>query len=112
MPKKDIVRYQRQYEKAKALVNPLWRADFASFIRDHEDCSDDTADDFAAWVVMQGRVFFEKVVADPGRLAACLAKFQKSEEAEGESVSQWDEDADRPEYEGYQRADYVATPIY
>src|SRR5262249_34595446 len=55
MPKEELISYQRHYEQAKSLVNPLYREDFDSFADDDWSCSDDGADDFAAWVVMQGK---------------------------------------------------------
>ena len=109
MPKEELVSYQRQYEQAKSLVNPLYREDFDSFADDDWSCSDDGADDFAAWVVMQGKPFFDEMLADPARLFAQARAFEESDD---EAVTQWDETVDRPEYRGYQRADYVATPIY
>lgn len=110
MPKKEIVRYQQQYDEAKSMINPLNREDIASFADDDWSCSEDGADDFAAWVVMQGKPFFDEMLADPARLLAQARAFEESDEDESET--QWDETVDRPEYRGYQRADYVATPIY
>lgn len=107
IPKQEVIEYQRQFEEAKSAVNPLYRADFASFVDDGTSCSDDEADDFAAWVVMQGKSFFESAVNDPVQLFAFLKSFQESDDD-----TTWDEKVDRPEYRGYQRADYVAVPIY
>lgn len=108
MPKEKLISYQRQYEEAKCLVNPLYREDFETFADDDWSCSEDDADDFAAWVVMQGKPFFDEMLADPAKLFAHAKAF-----GEADRVSEtWDESVDRPEYRGYQRADYVATPIY
>ena len=33
-------------------------------------------------------------------------------ERRSDETASWDDEVDRPEYRGYQRADYIATPIY
>jgi len=108
MTKEELISYQRQYEDAKSLVNPIYREDFHSFADENWECSEDGADDFAAWVVMRGKPFFEKLLDDPPLLFAQAKAFEEADD-DDLAETQWDEEVDRPEYRGYQRADYVAN---
>jgi hypothetical protein len=111
MPREELISYQQQYEKFKAIVNPLYREDYDSFAEDDWACSEDGADDFAAWVVMQGQSFFDEMFADPAQLFAQAKAFEEAGE-DGTVETRWDENVDRREYRGYQRADSIATAIY
>ncbi|HQR07656.1 MAG TPA: DUF4240 domain-containing protein [Gemmatales bacterium] len=112
LPRQRVIDYHRLYEEAKSSVNPLCREDDVTSPDD--DCSEDGADDFAAWVVMQGKSLYERAVHDPLHLALLLKSFQEHEAGKGALAFgiAWDNNVDRKEYGGYQRADYIAAPIY
>ena len=104
LSKDELVRYQVQCWHAKEDVNPY------SQTYDLEasglTCSEDDADDFAAWVVGEGRTFCEKVRDNPDNIRKF---FDTYEEADGSS---WDETVDDPEYHGNQRLDFLANAVY
>ena len=101
--------YRRQYDEAKDYVNPCYCEEFSPYLAD--GCSEDHGDDFSAWVVMQGHRFYEEVQTDPTSIQRYLDLFGDVERRV-EGSPRWDESVDREEYRGYQRADYIATPIY
>lgn len=109
LPKEQLRAYRLQYDEAKEFVNPCYCEEFGPHITD--DCSEDHCDDFSAWVVMQGRRFYEQVRADPASIQRYLDLFDEVER-KLEGSLRWDQSVDREEYRGYQRADYIATPIY
>jgi hypothetical protein len=111
LPKEQLRRYRLMYDKLKGEVNPHGWEECHPYLTDQ--CSEDHADDFAAWVVMQGLAFYDEVAAHPEQIQHYLGMFAQAE-AERRSGRQgaWDNEADRPEYRGYQRADYIASPIY
>ena len=74
-------------------------------------CSEDYGDDFAAWIVMQGQAPFDDLRSDPSRIQNLLDTFGGVESHEQPELA-WDNRIDRDEYRGYQRADYIVTPIY
>ena len=109
LPKEQLRAYQRQYDEAKEFVNPIYRDELFRYITGN--CSEDHGDDFSAWVVMQGRRFYERVRADAPSIQRYLDLFNEAECRSGVSPG-WDESVDREEYRGYQRADCIARPIY
>jgi hypothetical protein len=109
LPKEQLRTYRVQYDEAKEYVNPCYCEEFYPYVAD--DCSEDHGDDFSAWVVMQGRRFYEEVRTDPTSIQRHLDVFDDVER-KVEGSPRWDESVDREEYRGYQRADYIATPIY
>jgi hypothetical protein len=110
LPKEQLRRYHFEYEAAKDAVNPSYRPEFYAHLA--AECSEDHGDDFAAWVVMQGRAFFEQVLAHPEQMQRHLDLFAEVESGHAARQLRWDNEVDRPEYRGYQRADYIAWPIY
>jgi hypothetical protein len=62
---------------------------------------------------MQGLGFYDEVAAHPERIDDYLKICWRAEaERRTGGPGWWDNEVDRPEYRGYQRADYIATPIY
>lgn len=108
--KAQLCRYKIDFDDAKACVNPCFWDECLEYLSD--DCSEDHGDDFAAWVVMQGRAFFERVVAQPEDIDEYLEMFSAADAETGDPETLWDLEVDRDEYRGYQRADYIAEPIY
>jgi hypothetical protein len=113
MSKDEIVRYQAQYERAKEAINPycddgLWR-----FVSSESGPSEDHADDFAAWVVTQGRAYYEEVRGHPENFQRYLDLFtDEVDSGFGRSRLRWDEEVDNDAYRGYQSADGIASAIY
>ncbi len=110
LPKDQLRRYRQTYADYKYEVNPhCWKEchDYLS-----GDCSEDQADDFAAWVVMQGLAFFHVVSSHPEKIHLYLDMFCDTESGRGYHELRWNEEVDRVEYRGNQRADYIASPIY
>jgi hypothetical protein len=110
LPKEQLRRYRLDYDEAKDCVNPCCREECQPHLSG--DCSEDHGDDFAAWVVMQGREFFERVRTHPEEVPRYLDMFGAAEARRDSPELRWDLEVDRDEYRGYQRADYIATPIY
>ena len=69
-------------------------------------------EDFAAWVVSQGRVFYYDLRREPERLQACIDMYLASEEGRGCPELRWDEAVDREEYRGCQSPFQVGFVIY
>jgi hypothetical protein len=110
LPAERLRQYRAAFDKAKQSVNPYEDWDAAQpYI--NEWPSEDGADDFSAWVVMQGREFYQQVRSRPQDVQHHLDLFCEAEAGRHPELT-WDQDVDRAEYRGYQRADYIATPIY
>jgi hypothetical protein len=110
LPKEQLQRYRQEYDEAMSRVNPCYREECGPHLS--TDCSEDHGDDFSAWVVMQGRAFFEQVLAHPEEVQLYLDMFSAVEMQTSHPELRWNEEVDRDEYRGYQRADYIASPIY
>ncbi len=69
-PLDDIFEFQQHLDQlmVKSYTSTLWAAAYLLM----EGCADDCFDYFRAWVVAQGRSFFERVVKDPDNLAQLL----------------------------------------
>ncbi|WP_171469892.1 DUF4240 domain-containing protein [Frigoriglobus tundricola] len=76
MPLQRLLAFRRQYDRARGKVNPIYRADFVIGAR---DCSEDHADDFAAWVVSRGRAFWGEVRRHPSKCWQFLGEFEPVE---------------------------------
>ena len=111
LPRDQLYAFQYQYWEAMDYVLP----------GDHEVPSlspgvrvpppfDD--EDFAAWVVSQGRVFYYDLRREPERLPACIDMYLASEEGRGFPELRWDEEVDREEYRGRQSPFQVGFVIY
>jgi hypothetical protein len=73
MPRRRLLAFRRQYDRALSHVHPYHREDFV--IGDRE-CSEDHGDDFAAWVVSQGRVFWDGLRRHPTSFQRRLEEFE------------------------------------
>ncbi len=62
MPRQRLLAFRRMYDRALSHVHPYHRPDF---VFGERDCSEDHADDFAAWVVSRGREFWDAVRRHP-----------------------------------------------
>jgi Protein of unknown function (DUF4240) len=110
LPKEELRRYRLEYEEAKCDVNPCsWDA-CQPFLSG--GCSEDYGDDFAAWVVMQGREFFGRVLSHPEDVQRHLEMFGEVGMRRGPADLRWDNEVDREDYGGCQRADYIALAVY
>ena len=73
MPRQRLLAFRRMYDRALSGVHPYHRTDFVFGDR---DCSEDHADDFAAWVVSRGRTFWDQVRRCPEDGPAYLDEFE------------------------------------
>jgi hypothetical protein len=105
LPKERLQQYLLWYDEAKEHVNPAYIEEFWPHMP--EPCSDDHGDDFAAWVVAQGREYLGLVRSNPADIQTHLDIF----EADLPEFT-WDTAVDREEYRGYQRPGSIVTPIY
>lgn len=110
LPKERLQRYRMEYDEAMGYVNPCYCEEFYPYLVG--EYSEDHCDDFAAWVVSQGREFYDQVRTQPETIQRHLDMFARDEEGRRSSKWSWDETVNRPEYRGYQRPDYIASPIY
>jgi hypothetical protein len=110
LPKDRLERYRDEYEEAKSQINPCYWDDCHPHLG--RSCSEDHGDDFAAWVVMHGEPFFEAVRAHPEEIEAYLDRFDEAEIKTRSGKGGWDNEVDLPEYQGWVRADYIASRIY
>jgi hypothetical protein len=112
LPKEQLLSYRYQYEEAKGYIDVGQVKQYWPYMKDHSLYSEDGSDDFAAWVVMQGREFYERVRTQPALIQRFLDLQEAYEIGEGDPAYSWDDSVDKKEYEGSQRADYIASPIY
>lgn len=105
----QLRRFRQDYNEAKCWVNPHDWAECSTYLQ--RSCSEDHGDDFAAWVVMQGRAFFDEVRSHPEAIENYLDEYEKAHAARSSSAMWWNTEVDKPEYRGWQRADYIATRI-
>lgn len=110
LPRERLLQFQTAFDEAKDSLNPYsdW-VEAAPHISEWP--SEDGADDFSAWVVIQGKEFYHRVRANPDEIQHYLDLFNDVEAGRHPSMH-WDIEVDREEYRGYQRADYIITPIY
>jgi hypothetical protein len=94
-----------------ARVNPHYWEECQPY--DTKGYSEDSSEDFAVWVVMQGHEFYQDVLAHPENIDAYIDMYERAEVERREGNSRWwNNEVDKAEYRGYQRADYIASPIY
>jgi uncharacterized protein (TIGR02996 family) len=116
LPEERLRQYHEQFEEAKDYINPSLREVYHPFLSG--GCSGDHGDDFSAWVVMEGREFYERLRAHPEQVAQYFEMYDAAHQRRGRkgtnraAAGVWDCEVDRPEYEGSQRADYIVHPIY
>jgi hypothetical protein len=108
--KLDLCRYRVAYDNWKSQVNPHYWEECHPYLA--EACSEDHSDDFAAWVVMQGVEFYDEVATHPERVQQYLEMFSDCEAGLGQGELRWDQEVDRDDYRGSQRADFIASAIY
>jgi hypothetical protein len=99
MPRERLYAFLYQYWEAMDYLSPGVPADF-------------DGEDFAAWVVSQGRAFYYDLCRQPERLQAYTSMYQASEEGHGFPELRWDERVDREEYRGRQSPFQVGFAIY
>lgn len=73
MSRQRLLAFRRMYDRARSHVHPYLRGDFVFGDR---DCSEDHADDFAAWVVSRGRAFWDEVRRRPEDGSRYLGEFE------------------------------------
>jgi hypothetical protein len=106
MPREKFYALQYQYHEAMDYVAP-----------DDEDVpvhvpADVDHEDFADWVVSQGRTCYYDLRRQAGRLEAYLDMYQASEEGRGYLELRCNEEVDRDEYRGWQSPFQVGFAIY
>jgi hypothetical protein len=99
LPRDKLYSFQYQYWEAMDCLPPGVPADF-------------DAEDFAEWVVSQGRAFYYDLRRQPARLQACLDMYLTSEGGRGFLELRWDEQVERDEYRGWQSPFQVGFAIY
>ena len=109
LSEEQIRAFQQCYEDAKGEINPLYRDDLADV---STYLSEDQADDFTAWAVSQGRVFYGQVKNGPLLTDQFLETFRQHDEEGRSPELRWGDDVTREEYRGYQRPDYIAYAVY
>ena len=112
LTKEQLIAFQFQYEDAKELVSPMWAnepGEIGSYI---EECSEDNADDFADWVVSQGRNFFDDVKSNPASGPEYLTMYEQHDRDEMFLHLCWNDDVEREEYRGLQSPGFIARGVY
>jgi hypothetical protein len=112
LPKEQLLSHRDQYEEAKGYIDVGQDKKYWPYMKDHALYSEDGSDDFAAWVVMQGREFYERVRTQAELIQQFLDLHEDDEIGEGDPAYFWENSVEKKEYEGSQRADYIASPIY
>jgi len=110
LPRERLRRFQEAFDTQMGTVNLYgdWDA-VASHVTEWP--SEDGADDFAALVVEQGRVFHDSVRSNPDQVQRHLDRF-RAMEAEPQGASTWERLVDRKEYRGYQSPESIALAVY
>lgn len=104
LSREELVAYQLACWNAKEDVNPFSRFDEMQPRRDA--CSEDHGDDFASWVLGEGRAFYEAVRDHPTEIQKYLDLF------DAPSTPPWNTQVEREEYHGYLSVDLIAKPIF
>jgi hypothetical protein len=78
LTRQRLLAFRRQFDRARGYVKPTCRADFRV---QRGKCSEDEGDDFAAWAVSRGRVFWLKVGGHPEAFEDKLDEFRQVEAA-------------------------------
>lgn len=108
--KLDLCRYHVAFEDWKSDVSPHNWEECHPYLE--RPCSEDHADDFAAWVVMQGEAFYAEVAGHPGRIQHYLEMFSDCRAGGEHAEMRWDTEVERDEYRGSRRADFIASAVY
>ena len=112
LSQRNLQLYQRFYEETRRSVDPYFDWEESSpHILKWDSLSEDDAEDFSAWVIMQGQDFYEQVRNHPDLVQHYIDLFQESERGLHPEL-RWDNDVDRDEYRGYQGADSIAYAIH
>jgi hypothetical protein len=111
LPRDRLYAFQYQYWEAMEYVPP-GDQDMPRPSPGVRAPTDLDEEDFAAWVVSQGRVFYYELRRQPERLPACIDMYLASEEGRGFPELRWDEEVDREEYRGRQSPFQVGFVIY
>jgi Protein of unknown function (DUF4240) len=107
MSREELLQYASEYEEAKDAINPyasdnpIWPTD---------GFSEDTADDFAVWVVSLGDGLYDQLRAAPLKIHEFFRMFDEA--GQSDSSSRWDDTVDRPEYRGWQNQCGLAAIVY
>jgi len=107
MSRNELLEYASEYEEAKSEINPY---SFEDPIWPSDGFSEDSADDFTAWVVSLGDSMYDRLREEPTRIHEFYALFEESRNGVG--LNRWDKTVDRPEYRGWQSATGLAVAIY
>jgi hypothetical protein len=106
MPRERLYAFQYQYYEAMDYVAP-GDADLPAHVPENVD-----HEDFADWVVSQGRTFYYRLRRDPEGLLTYIDMYLASEEDTGSLELRWDEEVDREEYRGSQSPFQIGFVIY
>ncbi len=109
LPRDQLRAFQECFENAKGEINPLYRDDLGGTIL---DCSEDRGDDFAAWVVSLGHVFYGEVRNKPELIDQFLEIFRLHEDEGQHPELRWNSDVAHEEYRGYQSPGFIAYAVY
>jgi hypothetical protein len=111
LPREKLYAFVYQYQDAMEYVPPIGQdvPRRPSTVRVPPDFDEE---DFAAWVVSQGRAFYYDLRRRPEKLQACIDMYVASEAGSGFLELRWDEGVDREEYRGWQSPFQVCFPIY
>ena len=111
LPREQLYSFQYQYMEAMEYAPPGDQdapAPLSSGL-----CPDGFPDeDFADWVVSQGREFYYQLRREPERLQEYVSMYLASEDGSGSSELRWDNDVDREEYRGWQSPFQVGFAIF
>lgn len=100
----ELVAYQVHCWHAKEDVNPFSRFEEMRPLR--IPCSEDQGDDFSAWVLGEGRAFFEMVRDHPAEIQKFMDLY---EDPKG---PKWETTVQRKEYQGFRSVDLLAKAVY
>ena len=106
LPRERLYAFLYQYWEAMDYAPPGGRPPTVPVPADFDD------EDFAAWVVSQGRAFYYDLRRHPERLQAYIGMYVASEEDLAFPELRWDERVDREEYRGRQSPFQVGLVIY
>src|ERR1043165_7289595 len=105
LPKEQLLKFHVEYNDAKGEVNPFDNEALGAHLSG--SCGEDSHEDFADWVVSQGRYFFQQVIENPADIDSYIETFWDCE-GDDQSEFYWNTDVEREEYRGYQSPGYIA----
>ncbi|WP_395842330.1 DUF4240 domain-containing protein [Archangium violaceum] len=106
--REDVENFQRFYLDAATCVAEAWNGPVVDGI----EFSEDSTEDFTAWVVSQGRSVWQQAVDSSANQEALVREYWRVSEGEPSAYVAWSTEGVRGEYAGYLAPEAIAHAVY